>query len=129
MAPNRRRDFKLDVWGVVLLLPLVVVPFVTMSPLLHSLTYQAAIGVSAAMAVYVMLRMGLLSFTVPGFMAIGGYATAILAKAGETNLLLLMAFAFVVPALVSVPISLLVLRLKGIYFIFITFLFNEILQL
>jgi len=129
MTSNRHRDFKLDIWGVVLLLPLIVVPLVTTSPLLNSLTYQSAIGVSAAMAVYVMLRMGLLSFTVPAFMTMGGYAAAMLAKAGTTNLLLLMAIAFVVPALAAVPLGTLVLRLKGVYFIFITFIFNEILQL
>src|SRR5437879_640648 len=129
MIPNRHRDFKLDLWSIVLLLPLVVVPLVTTDALANSLTYQSAIGVSAAMAVYVMLRMGLLSFMVPAFMAVGGYTAAILAKAGMTDLLLLMAITFVVPALIAVPLGALVLRLRGIYFIFITFLFNEILQL
>lgn len=129
MIPNRHRDFKLDISSIVLLLPLVVVPLVTTGPLANSLTYQFAIGVSAAMAVYVMLRMGLLSFMVPAFMAVGGYTAAILAKAGMTDVLLLMAITFIVPALIAFPLGLLVLRLRGIYFIFITFLFNEILQL
>src|SRR5438309_11210023 len=125
MTSNRHRDFKLDISGVLLLVPLILVPFLTTNPLLNSLTYQSAIGVSAAMAVYVMLRMGLLSFMVPAFMAVGGYTAAILAKAGMTDLLLLMGVAFVVPALIAVPLGALVLRLKGIYFIFITFLVNE----
>lgn len=129
MIPNRHRDFKLDCWGVLLLLPLFIVPLATKSPLLNSLAYQSAIGVSAAMAVYVMLRMGLLSFTVPAFMAIGGYAAAMLAKAGTTDLIPLMAISFVMPALAAIPLGTLVLRLKGVYFIFVTFIFNEILQL
>ena len=129
MTPNRHRDFKLDCWSVALLLPLLLVPLVSQSPLLNSLTYQSAIGISAAMGVYVMLRMGLLSFTVPAFMAIGGYAAAMLAKAGHTEILLLMAIAFVAPAIAALPLGALVLRLKGIYFIFVTFIFNEILQL
>lgn len=129
MTPNRHRDFKLDIWGLVLLLPLLVVPIVTSSPLLNSLTYQSAIGVSAAMAVYIMLRIGLLSFTVPAFMAVGGYAAAMLAKSGTTNLLPLLAISFIVPALFAIPLGVLVLRLKGVYFIFITFILNEILQL
>lgn len=129
VTPSRRRDFRFDVWGVLLLLPLLVVPFVTKNPLLHSLTYQSAIGVSAAMGVYVMLRMGLLSFTVPAFMAIGGYAAAMLAKAGANDLLLLLIVSFVAPAVVAVPLGSIVLRLKGVYFIFVTFIFNEILQL
>ena len=129
MTSNRHRDFKLDCWGALLLLPLFVVPMVTSDPLLNSLTYQSAIGVSAAMAVYVMLRMGLLSFTVPAFMAVGGYAAAMLAKNGTTDILLLMAIAFIVPAIAALPLGTLVLRLKGVYFLFVTFIFNEILQL
>ena len=129
MTPKRHRDFKLDCWGILLLLPLFIVPLVTKSALLNSLTYQSAIGVSAAVAVYVMLRMGLLSFTVPAFMAIGGYAAAMLAKSGTTELVPLLVIAFVVPALAALPLGTLVLRLKGVYFIFVTFIFNEILQL
>jgi len=129
MTPNRHRDFKLDICSVVLILPLLVAPLLTESPLLDSLSFQIAIGVSATLAVYIMLRMGLLSFTVPAFMAFGAYAAAMLAKGGTTNLLLLMAISFLVPALIAVPLGAMVLRLKGIYFIFITFVFNEILQL
>jgi branched-chain amino acid transport system permease protein len=129
MTPKRLQDFKLDVTSVALQLPLVVVPFVTANPMASSLTYQFAIGISAAMAIYIMLRMGLLSFMVPAFMAVGGYAGAILAKSGTTDLLLLLAIAFVVPALIAIPLGAMVLRLKGIYFIFVTFLFNEMLQL
>jgi branched-chain amino acid transport system permease protein len=129
VIPNRHRDFRLDISALLLLFPLLTVPVLTAEPLFQSLTQQVAIGVCATMGIYVMLRIGLLSFTVPAFMAIGGYAAAMLAKAGSTNLLLLMAISAVVPALVAIPLGLLVLRLKGIYFVFVTFIFNEILQL
>jgi len=129
MTPNRHRDFALDVWGVALLIPLAIAPLVTTNDMVASLTYQSAIGVAAAMGVYIMLRLGLLSFTVPSFMALGGYAGAMLAKSGTTELPALMAVAFVVPALVAIPLSALVLRLRGVSFIFITFIFNEILQI
>lgn len=129
MIPNRHRDFRLDLLALVLLLPGFVLPFMKIGPFYQSLTYQCAIGVAATMSIYVMLRMGLLSFTVPAFMAVGGYAGAMLGKAGFTSLPLLMLIAFVTPMLFAVPLGLLVLRLKGLYFIFITFIFNEILQL
>jgi branched-chain amino acid transport system permease protein len=129
MTPDRHRDIKLDSWSIVSLLSLIVLPLVTTNAIVDSLAYQVAIGISAAMAIYIMLRMGLLSFMVPAFMAVGGYTSAILAKAGATNLLLLMLAAFIAPALAAIPLGALVLRLKGIYFIFITFLFNEMLQL
>lgn len=126
---TRHRDFKLDNVGLALLIPLFVVPLFTTNPLAHSLTHQIAVGVSAAMAIYIMLRLGLLSFMVPAFMAIGGYAAAMVAKSVSTNLLLLMAVSALVPVLVAIPLGAVVLRLKGIYFIFITFIINEILQL
>jgi branched-chain amino acid transport system permease protein len=129
MIPDRHRDFRLDVLGILLMLPGLVVPFLKIGPFYQSLTYQCAIGVAAAMSIYVMLRMGLLAFTVPAFMAIGGYAAAKLAKAGTTDMALLMLAAFVVPMIFAVPLGAIVLRLKGLYFIFITFIFNEILQL
>jgi ABC-type branched-subunit amino acid transport system permease subunit len=129
MASDRRRDLKLDIWGVIVLLPLLVVPFAIKNVLIQSLTYQTAIGVAATMGIYVMLRMGLLSFSVPSFMTIGGYSAAILATAGWTDIFLLTAISFVIPALVAAPLGAVVLRLKGIYFIFITFIFNEILQI
>ncbi|MBZ9772224.1 branched-chain amino acid ABC transporter permease [Mesorhizobium sp. CO1-1-8] len=129
MTSNRHRDFTLDRLGVALLFLLPLVPLVTTSPLLSSLTYQSAIGASAALAVYIMLRMGLLSFTVPAFMAIGGYAAAMVAKAGTTELVPLLIVAFAVPAIAALPLGMLVLRLRGVYFIFVTFVFNEILQL
>ena len=61
------------------------VPLLTASPLLNSLTYQIRDRRRGRLGVYIMLRMGLLSFTVPAFMAIGGYAAAMLAKAGTTE--------------------------------------------
>jgi branched-chain amino acid transport system permease protein len=129
MILKRQQDFRLDVASVALQLPLLAVPFLTINPMATSLTYQFAIGISAAMAIHIMLRMGLLSFMVPAFMAVGGYAGAMLAKSGTTDLLLMMAVAFIVPALIAIPLGALVLRLKGIYFIFVTFLINEMLQL
>ena len=129
MKSNRHRDLKLDIWGIGLLVPLIIVPMFTSEPLLNSLVQQIAIGVAAAMGIYLMLRMGLLSFTVPAFMAVGGYAAAILAKGYTNDIFMMCAIAFLLPAVIAVPLGALVLRLKGVYFIFITFIFNEILQL
>src|SRR5205085_6953059 len=123
MQMNRQTETKLDIWAVLLLLPLAAVPFLTANPFHLSLVHQIVIGLVAALGVYIMLRMDLLAFTVPAFMAVGGYAAAKLAKeGGTTNLLALMAIAFIVPALVAVPLGALVLRLKGTYFIFMTYI-------
>lgn len=128
MIPKRIRDFRIDSLGVLVLLPLLLIPVLSVSNLVYSLTNQIAIGITAAMAVYIMLRMNLLSFTVPSFMAVGGYTAALLATNGVTNLAVLLIAAFVVPMLLAIPIGVLVLRLRGVYFIFFTFILNEVLQ-
>ena len=128
MTPKRIRDFRIDALGVAVLAPLLLVPVLSTSNLVFSLTNQIAIGITAAMAVYIMLRMNLLSFTVPSFMAVGGYTAALLASNGVTNLIVLLAASFLVPMLVAIPIGVLVLRLRGVYFIFFTFILNEVLQ-
>jgi branched-chain amino acid transport system permease protein len=123
------RDFILDMLGLVLLVPFLFIPLITSSPLANSLSYQIVAGVTAAMGIYIMLRLGLVSFMVPAFMAIGGYGAALAATGGSTNLFLLMAVSAVIPAVVAIPLGALVLRLRGIYFIFVTFICNEILQI
>lgn len=128
MIPQRTRDRIVDSWSVVVLLPLLVVPFLSGVPLLQSLTHQVVIGTIAGFGVYIMLRMDLLTFTVPAFMAVGGYTAAKLAVAGTTNLIVLTVASFIVPVLFAIPIGLLVLRLRGVYFIFFTFILNEVLQ-
>jgi len=85
--------------------------------------------VVAASSVFVMLRMNLLTIAVPAFMAIGGYAAAVVALTGVTNLLALVLVSFLVPALVALPLGALVLRLRGVYFVLVTYVFGEILQL
>lgn len=119
----------MDRWAVAMLLPVMLVPLLTTNQYYYSLANQMLIGLVAAFSVYIMLRMDLLSFGVPAFMAIGGYAAAIAAKAGYTDVFLLLAVSFAAPALVALPLGALVLRLKGVYFVLVTFVFNEILQL
>jgi branched-chain amino acid transport system permease protein len=118
-----------EVATIVVLALAFAVPFTTSSPLVFSLTNQILIATIAAFSVYIMLRMDLLSFALPAFMALGGYAIAVAAKAGITNLVALLLISFAVPALVALPLGSLVLRLRGTYFVLVTFAFNEVLQL
>lgn len=129
MTVRNKRSFVMDCWAVALLVPLALVPLVSTNQYFYSLTNQVLIGLVAALSVYIMLRMDLLSFAVPAFMAIGGYSAAAAAKAGHTDIFLLMALSFAAPALVALPLGALVLRLKGVYFVLVTFVFNEILQI
>jgi branched-chain amino acid transport system permease protein len=106
-----------------------VVPHFTRSVLVYSVLNQAFVGVIAAQSVWIMLRMNLLSFATPAFMAIGGYTVAIAGRHEITDAFLMTAAAFALPALVAIPLGALVLRLRGTYFVLVTFVLSEILQL
>jgi branched-chain amino acid transport system permease protein len=107
-----------------------VIPWMTQNPAIYSLANQMLIAVTAAFSVYIMLRMNLMTFAVPTFMAIGGYTTAILGlRHGVTDVLLLGLCSFLVPALFALPLGALVLRLTGVYFVLVTFVLTEITQL
>jgi branched-chain amino acid transport system permease protein len=129
MKIYKKRELHLDRAALVLISPFVLVPVLVTNPLYYSLVNQVLIGLVASFGVYIMLRLNLLSFAVPAFMAIGGYAAAIMMKAWTTELFMIMAVSFVVPAIVALPLGALVLRLRGVYFVLVTFVFNEILQL
>jgi branched-chain amino acid transport system permease protein len=118
-----------EIAAIVILLLTTAVPLLTRNVLVYSLTNQILIATIAAFSVYIMLRMDLLSFALPAFMALGGYSIAIASKAGIDNLGVLILISFAVPALVALPLGALVLRLRGTYFVLVTFAFNEVMQL
>ena len=72
-----------------------IVPMLTRSVLIYSILNQICIGVVAAESVWIMLRMNLLSFAAPAFMAIGGYTVAIAGEYNITNAFLMTAAAFI----------------------------------
>jgi branched-chain amino acid transport system permease protein len=124
------RDSGATIATLVILLASLAVPYLTDDPFTYSVLNQVAIGFTAAVSVYLMLRMDLLTFAVPAFMAIGGYATAIASlRWSITDTILLTVLSFAVAALVALPLGILVLRLRGVYFVLVTFLLSQITQL
>jgi branched-chain amino acid transport system permease protein len=113
--------------SIAILLLAFTIPLLTSSPFVVSLAMQILIAIPASFSVYVMLRMDLMTFAVPAFMAMGAYSAAIAAlRGGLTDTLLLTALSFAVPALVALPLGALVLRLRGVYFVLVTFLLAQI---
>jgi branched-chain amino acid transport system permease protein len=107
-----------------------IIPLVSKDPFLTSVANQILIAITAAFGVYIMLRMDLMTFAVPAFMALGGYAFAIASlRWGTTDTFLLVAISFLVPAIVALPIGALVLRLRGVYFVLVTFALTQIVDL
>lgn len=129
-SPIARELVSAETASVLIIATIFVVPWISQSPAIFSLANQILIAITAALSVYIMLRMNLMSFAVPTFMAIGGYTTAILGlRYGVTDVLLLGLCSFLVPALFALPLGALVLRLTGVYFVLVTFVLTEITQL
>jgi branched-chain amino acid transport system permease protein len=128
--PVLRRHASGEVISIIFIAAASVVPWVSNNPAVYSLANQMLIAITAAFSVYIMLRMNLMSFAVPTFMAIGGYTAAILGlRFGVTDVLLLGLASFVVPGLFALPLGALVLRLTGVYFVLVTFVLTEITEL
>ena len=132
---NRFRSFvrfcgAAELASIGVLVLALAIPLLSSSPFLVSLVTQILIAIPAAFSVYVMLRMDLMTFAVPAFMALGAYSAAIVSlRAGITDTIALTVLSFAVPALVALPLGALVLRLRGVYFVLVTFLLAQITQL
>ncbi len=105
------------------------VPLFSTNLLAYSVVNQIMVVIPAALSVFLMLRMDLLSFAVPAFMCLGGYAAAICAMNVSTNVFVLIATSFIVPMLVAIPLGAMILKLRGVYFVLVTYVMTEILQL
>ncbi len=132
VATDKRQPFfGIPDWITLAILAMsFAVPFLSSNPHILSQTNLILIAATAALGVYIMQRLDLMSFAVPAFMAIGGYTVAILSlRLGVTDIFILAASAFAVPALCAIPLGSLILRLKGVYFVLVTFVLTEIVQL
>jgi branched-chain amino acid transport system permease protein len=119
-----------EIASVLVIAATFVIPWVSQNPMVYSLVNQMLIAITAAFSVYIMLRMNLMTFAVPTFMAVGGYTAAIMGiRHGVTDVVLLGVASFVMPALLALPLGALVLRLTGVYFVLVTFVLTEITQL
>ncbi|KND62101.1 Branched-chain amino acid transport system permease protein LivM [Candidatus Burkholderia verschuerenii] len=128
------RRTRADVSGyvaVALVALAVLIPFLSTDQKVYSITNQILIAVPAALSVYLMLRINLISFAVPAFMCIGGYASAWCALNATTNLVVLTGVSFFLPMLIALPLGVLVLVLvlRGVYFVLVTYVLSEIVQL
>ncbi len=105
------------------------VPLFSTNLLAYSVLNQIMMVLPAALSVFLMLRMDLLSFAVPAFMCLGGYAAALCAMNLSTNVFVLIAISFIVPMVAAIPIGAMILKLRGVYFVLVTYVMAEILQL
>lgn len=121
---------RAEIVAMTLILAALALPFYVTDAATVSVLTQFMIAFMGALSVYIMLRMDLMFFAVPAFMAVGGYAAAILGVRHDvTDLFVVGAISFGLPFLLAIPIGLLVLRMKGVYFVLVTFVIAEIMPL
>jgi ABC-type branched-subunit amino acid transport system ATPase component/ABC-type branched-subunit amino acid transport system permease subunit len=128
-APRRRSRLRFigaDTLPVVVLAAALLIPRVTDDLLVISLVPTIVIAILGTLHVWLMLRVNLLSFASPPFMALGGYALALAAKHTTVNPLILVPLAFLVPSALALALGALVLRLRGTYFALITFALAQV---
>lgn len=117
----------MEIIVVLLIAAGLIIPFVTTDLRIYSLANQIMIAIAASFSVYIMMRMNLLTFAVPAFMAFGGYGAAIAGlRFGVTDVFVIAAISFLTAAFCAMLIGILVLRLRGVYFVLVTFLLSQV---
>jgi branched-chain amino acid transport system permease protein len=102
------------------------IPAFTTDPYWLHVLIMSALNVSLALSLRVLWNVGVLSCGHAALMGVGAYASALLAtRTGASAWLGLLAGAGAAVA-VAVGLGYLSLRLRGIYFVLVTFAFNEV---
>jgi branched-chain amino acid transport system permease protein len=111
--------------GLVLLAAL---PLVVRNPFFLHVLVVIAINVTMAVSLWLLGTTGLISFGQAGFMFVGAMTSTLLAKELGWPVWVAFPFAGVVPALLSVPVGALSIRVKGVYFFLVTLAFGEVVR-
>jgi branched-chain amino acid transport system permease protein len=106
---------------------LVVVPLFCPPYVLH-VAIVVLINVVYAEALYVIMRMGYLSFGHAGYIAIGAYASALLATRLDVSVWIGFVAGGAVAALFAWALGVVTLKLRGIYFSLSVFAFAEVVN-
>jgi branched-chain amino acid transport system permease protein len=121
----------LKLWGGIgaLILFLVIWPLVYPEQFFIHISIFFFLSLIGTVSLNLMMRTGLLSFAHAGFMGIGAYTSTLLMMKMHFPFILAFCMAGVVPGLVALGVGPIVLRLKGVYFVLISFLLGEVIRL
>lgn len=110
------------------LLGVVVVglPLVTTDPYWLHVLIMSALNVSLALSLRVLWNVGVLSCGHAALMGVGAYVSALLATRAGVSPWLGMVAGAAATAVVAVALGYLSLSLRGVYFVLVTFMFNEV---
>lgn len=108
---------------------LLVAPlFIITSPFHLHIIIMMFINIIMSASMWLLATTGLISFGQAGFMFIGAMTSTLLVKDLGLPFWVCIPLAGIIPALVSVPVGRLCLRIKGVYFFLVTMAFGELVR-
>lgn len=117
-------------WKFLLLLALLAAaPFVVLSPFLTHIGVMIGIYTTLALSMNLMLRIGQISFAHGAFMGLGAYGSALLMMRLDLPFAISFFSAALGVTLLAGLVGLVFLRIRGVYFVLLTFAFGEIIVL
>jgi branched-chain amino acid transport system permease protein len=123
---NRRAWKITGILGVLVLLSL---PLFFESNYYYHLAILIYFNIILCCGLYVIMSTGLLSIAQAAFMGIGAYTSALLVLRAGVPFVVGVLAAGLTATLLSLVIGYIVLRLKGVYFVLVTFALNEFIRL
>lgn len=115
-------------FGLAIIALLALVPWLSGSFILH-LAILTCLNILVVNGLAVIERSGQLSFGHAAFGAIAAYASVILSTQLNFNILLASLIGIALSALAAFLLGRVILRLKGVYFVLVTFSFGELIRL
>lgn len=101
----------------------------TSGPFVLHLAILTCLNILIVNGLSVIERSGQLSFGHAAFVGVGAYASVLLSINLDVDIWLSSLFGLVVTALVAFLLGWVILRLKGVYFVLVTFAFGELIRL
>ena len=116
-------------WVALLIIFLFVAPlFVITNPFYLHVIIMMCINIMMSASMWLLATTGLISFGQAGFMFIGAMTSTLLVKELGWPFWVCIPLAGIVPALISIPVGRLCIRIKGVYFFLVTMAFGELVR-
>lgn len=114
---------------LVLLALLAAAPFAVLSPFVTHIGVMIGIYTTLALSMNLMLRIGQISFAHGAFMGLGAYGSALMMMRLDLPFAVAFFAAALGVTLLAWLVGVLFLRIRGVYFVLLTFAFGEIIVL
>lgn len=115
--------------GAVCLVATAALPLLLKDAFLYHLGILICIQAILGVSLHLMLRIRQLSLAQAGFMGIGAYTSALLSRDLGFAFPLALLAAIIVPAVIAGLVGSIILRIKGVYFVLLTFALGESIRL